>query len=118
MKNATYFFLFLLLSFSSFKILETNSKRPRKDKGRSLEFSQNQNCDNVLTTYTISVLNTETRSKLAWMNLVSQTNYEEKKQKASAIIPGYFSGDYASFEKKRSELYQEQNYYSDEYESR
>jgi hypothetical protein len=79
---------------------------------------QSFDCDNVLTAKTIHVLNSETRSKLAWMNLVNEQNYESKKEEASAIIPGYFSGSWSSFAEKRSELYKEQNYMSDEYESR
>lgn len=43
----------------------------------------------------------------AQLKLVNEANYEEAKKTASASVPGYFNGDYASFAAKRASSYQE-----------
>lgn len=53
---------------------------------------------------------------LAQLKLINESNYEEAKKSASAIIPEYFAGDFKSFAAKRASTYQETrfNYSVDE----
>lgn len=45
-------------------------------------------------------------AKLSILNIVTSSNYEEAKKNYSASIPGYFSGTFDDFQKKRADLTQ------------
>jgi len=47
---------------------------------------------------------------LAQLKLINESNYEEAKKSASAIIPEYFAGDFKSFAQKRASTYQETHF--------
>jgi len=47
---------------------------------------------------------------LAQLKLINESNYEEAKKSASAIIPEYFAGDFKSFAAKRASTYQETHF--------
>lgn len=58
-------------------------------------------CDNVLLTKNISRARQSNQVFSAWLSLIDVSNYGKIKQDASADVPGYFSGDYQSFDEKR-----------------
>ena len=62
-------------------------------------------CEAALQFDTVSVQQNYL-GKLAVLNVVTQSNYEETKQNFGASVPGYFGGSFEDFAKKRSELQQ------------
>lgn len=67
--------------------------------------AQNENCEAALQFDTVS-LQQNYLAKLALLNVVTQSNYEEAKKNYAASVPGYFGGSFDDFSKKRSELSQ------------
>ncbi len=67
--------------------------------------AQSENCEAALQFDTVS-LQQNYLAKLALLNVVTQSNYEEAKKNYSASVPGYFGGSFDDFAKKRSELTQ------------
>lgn len=62
-------------------------------------------CEAALQFDTVSVQQNYL-AKLAVLNVVTQSNYEETKQNFGATVPGYFGGSFEDFAKKRSEFQQ------------
>lgn len=74
-------------------------------------------CADALMVKNIAFKNYSRQSQLAWMRLVNNSNYEKIKQDAKAMVPGYFDGDYHSFNEKRASSFLKENYNSTEYEA-
>lgn len=64
-----------------------------------------ESCEAALQFDTVS-LQQNYLAKLALLNVVNQSNYEETKQNFGASVPGYFSGSFDDFAKKRNEFQQ------------
>ena len=62
-------------------------------------------CEAALQFDTVS-LQQNYLAKLALLNQVTQSNYEETKQNFAASVPGYFGGSFDDFAKKRNEFQQ------------
>lgn len=62
-------------------------------------------CEAALQFDTVS-LQQNYLAKLAVLNVVNQSNYEETKQNFGATVPGYFGGSFEDFAKKRSDFQQ------------
>lgn len=74
-------------------------------------------CGDVLGAKTVNIKMLSRQAQLAWMRLVNQSNYESFKQAGSASVPGYFDGDYNSFNEKRNKLFEKETYQSSEFEA-
>jgi hypothetical protein len=73
-------------------------------------------CDAALVKQ--SIVSSEGRLSIdySWMKLVTKDNYESVKDSASAVVPGYFDGDYDHFSEKResNSSYEKLSYSLDE----
>lgn len=68
-----------------------------------------QGCDKVLITQTISSTE-DSSSELAWLHLISESNYEDAGRNAKAKYKSLFSGTYSDFNKKRREFFEQKQY--------
>jgi hypothetical protein len=64
-----------------------------------------ESCEAALQFDTVS-LQQNYLAKLALLNVVNQSNYEETKQNLGASVPGYFTGSFDDFAKKRNDFQQ------------
>jgi hypothetical protein len=75
----------------------------------SAVLSQTRDC-NIEAFKAAHIEDTSFAVMLAQLKLVNASNYEEAKKSASAIVPEYFAGDFASFAAKRASTYQETHF--------
>jgi len=75
-------------------------------------------CDAVLIQRTTISDHWEIKELCAIFSLVTQDNYAESKTTLGIKVPGYFTGDYSDFSKKRDQLYSQYSYTYSRDESR
>jgi hypothetical protein len=76
-----------------------------------------EGCGGVLVSKTVDLKTKTTRAQLAWMRLIDESNYESARKEGSALIPGYFDGDFKSFDEKRKTHFQKENYTSSTFQA-
>ncbi len=72
--------------------------------------AQPSRCSDVLLTETSNILNEQSQRSLAWLRLVDQSNYSQKKTEAGGSYGGLFSANYGQFNQRRTKLYEQRNF--------
>jgi hypothetical protein len=74
-------------------------------------------CEPALAVRDIKWSESSRQTRLAWLRIINEVNYEQFKQSAKASVPGYFDGDYRSFNEKRRSNFSKEKYQSDDFQA-
>src|SRR5262249_1006337 len=73
-------------------------------KGDGVKEMSSKDCA-LLLAPRVTKINSDKFTKLSFLNIVDERNYEQFKQNAAETVPDYFSGSYDEFREKRDSTF-------------